>query len=93
MRLLYKPFGALVGVAGGLLATATFERIWRRIGREDEAPTATDHRRGWSEVLLASSLQGAVFGVVRAAVARAGATGFQRLTGVWPGNEGPSQGR
>jgi Protein of unknown function (DUF4235) len=93
MRLLYKPLGALVAVAGGLLAAATFQQIWRRIGREDKAPTATDRQRGWSEVLLAAALQGAVFGVVKAAVDRAGATGYQRLTGVWPGNEGPSQDR
>ena len=87
MRLLYKPLGALLGVTGGLLAAATFKQVWRRIGRDDEAPTATDHQRGWSEVLLAAALQGALFGVVKAAVDRAGAVGYHRLTGVWPGDE------
>ncbi len=87
MKLLYKPLGALVGLSGGLLAGAAFKQIWRRVAHADEAPSATDHERGWSEVLLAATLQGAVFGVVKAAVDRAGAVGYARLTGVWPGSD------
>ena len=30
--------------------------------------------------------QGAIFGLVKAAVDRGGAQGFQKLTGVWPGD-------
>ncbi|WP_369028058.1 DUF4235 domain-containing protein [Nocardia farcinica] len=30
-------------------------------------------------------MHGAIFGVVKAAVDRAGATGYQRVTGTWPG--------
>lgn len=85
MRLLYKPLAALVGIIGGLLAGAAFRQVWRRIGRQDEVPSATDHDRGWSEVVLAAMLQGAVFGAVKAAVDRAGAVGYERVTGVWPG--------
>jgi hypothetical protein len=55
------------------------------VAREDEAPEATDERRGWSEVIAAATVEGAVFGGVKAAVDRAGATGFARLTGAWPG--------
>jgi hypothetical protein len=32
-------------------------------------------------------MQGAVFAAVKAIVDRAGAAGFHRLTGVWPGDE------
>jgi hypothetical protein len=35
--------------------------------------------------LAAATVQGAVFGGVKAAVDRAGATGFAHLTGAWPG--------
>lgn len=87
MRLLYKPLGALVGVTGGLLAAAAFKQVWRRIGHDGDVPNARDHDRRWSEVLVAAALQGAVFGVVKATVDRAGAIGYERLTGVWPGNE------
>jgi hypothetical protein len=33
----------------------------------------------------------AVFGVVKALIDRAGATGFARLTGVWPGKTNTKQ--
>lgn len=84
-RILYKPFGLVVGVLGGLVAGAVFKRIWSAVGHEDEPPEATDARRGWGEVIAAAAAQGAVFGGVKALIDRAGATGFQRLTGAWPG--------
>jgi hypothetical protein len=86
MKLLYKPFGTLAGVMSGLVAGAIFKRIWRIVAQEEFAPTAKDKYRSWAEVVSASAVQGAVFGAVKAAVDRAGATGYARLTGVWPGN-------
>jgi hypothetical protein len=84
-RLLYKPVGLLMSVLGGVIASAIFRRIWRAVGGESDAPKATDQRRGWREVLIAAAAQGAVFGGVKALIDRAGATGFARLTGSWPG--------
>jgi Protein of unknown function (DUF4235) len=84
-RLLYKPVGLLMSVLGGIVAGVIFKRIWRAVGDEDDAPKATDERKGWSEVLIAAAAQGAVFGGVKALIDRAGATGFARLTGSWPG--------
>ena len=88
IKLLYKPVSMLVSVLGGVLAGAIFKRAWKMTAREDEAPTATDARRGWREVLLAAALQGAIFAVVKAAVDRGAAEGTRKLTGVWPGEEG-----
>jgi uncharacterized protein DUF4235 len=85
MRFVYKPFGVLFGVIGGLVANALLRRIWRAVAHEPEAPEATDADHGWREVIAAAALEGAVFGVVKAIVDRAGATGFARVTGVWPG--------
>lgn len=87
MKLLYKPFGMLVSIVGGLVAAAAFKQLWQRIGHETDKPNATDRDRGWSEVVVAAALQGAVFGGVKALVDRAGAAGYQRVTGVWPGDE------
>jgi hypothetical protein len=87
MKLLYKPFGMLFGVLGGLIGSAAFASLWKRLGHEDEAPEATTANRGWGEVLTAALLQGAIFGVVRAAVDRAGAVTYQKVTGTWPGKE------
>lgn len=85
MKLLYKPLGLMVSVLGGLVAGAVFRQIWKLLAHEQKAPKAKDHDRTWSEVLAAAAIQGAVFGGVKALIDRAGATGFARLTGVWPG--------
>lgn len=87
MKLLYKPFGLLFSVAGGLVASAVFARLWRLVTGEDEAPKATERRRSWSEVLIAATAQGAVFGLVKAAIDRGGAVGFRKATGDWPGDD------
>lgn len=84
-RLIYKPFGLVVGILGGLLARKVFKRVWSAAGHEDEAPKATDEGKGWREVVLAAAAEGAVFGGVKALIDRAGATGFAWLTGAWPG--------
>ena len=83
-RLLYKPFGLLMGVLGGLVAGAIFRRVWAA-AREAERPEPTDARKSWGEVITAAAVEGAVFGGVKAAVDRTGAEGFARLTGAWPG--------
>jgi hypothetical protein len=86
VRLLYKPFGIIAGVLAGMIAGAIFKRVWEGIaGERDDAPGAMEKGRTWPEVIVAGAVRGAVFGGVRAAVDRAGATGFERLTGVWPG--------
>ena len=84
-KVIYKPFGLIVGVLGGMLAGAIFKRVWRTVAREEVAPEATDATKGWSEVVAAAAVEGAVFGGVKAAIDRAGATGFAHLTGAWPG--------
>lgn len=89
MKFLYKPFGVLVSVLGGLLAGALFKRTWRAIAGEDDSPNATDRQRGWGEIVTAAALEGALFGAVKAAVDRAGASGFARVTGTWPGEDEP----
>ncbi|WP_026422005.1 DUF4235 domain-containing protein [Actinokineospora inagensis] len=81
MRLLYRPLSLLISVLGGLLAGTVFKRAWRTVSGDDEPPEATSPDHSTREVLLAALLQGAIFGVVKASVDRAGAKGFRRLTG------------
>jgi hypothetical protein len=83
---IYKPLGVVVSVLGGVLASMVFKQAWKTIAGEDQAPSATERNRRWSEVLGAAALQGAVFGLVKAAVDRAGAQAFARATGDWPGD-------
>ena len=85
--LAYKPVSLGAGIAGGLLAGVIFKQIWKRVADQDEAPEATDAAYGWGEVILAAAIQGAIFAGVKAIVDRGGATGFRKLTGVWPGED------
>lgn len=85
-KLIYKPFGLIVSVIAGLVAGAIFKRAWKAVAHEDDTPDAKDEDKGWGEVVAAAAAQGAVFGGVKAAMDRAGATGFAWLTGAWPGD-------
>lgn len=84
VKLLYKPFGILMGVLGGVIAGALFEKAWKSVTHEEDAPDATDEERRWKEILPAVALKGAIAGVVKAVLHRGGATGVRGLTGTWP---------
>jgi hypothetical protein len=83
-KVAYKPVGLLLGAGAGLISGILFKQIWKQVSQSDVAPHATDEQRGWTEILAAAALQGAVFAVVKAAVDRAGAAGVRKVTGTWP---------
>ncbi|MEV5427808.1 DUF4235 domain-containing protein [Streptomyces sp. NPDC052701] len=91
LPLAYKPVGFVLGWSSGWLAGLAFQKTWKVIRHEDDAPDALDRDRGWGEILLAAAVQGAIFAVVRSAVDRAGAKAIERSTGTWPA--GDKQGR
>ncbi|HWO66603.1 MAG TPA: DUF4235 domain-containing protein [Umezawaea sp.] len=86
-KIIYRPLGMAVSVLGGVLAGKAFGQVWKLISGDKEAPTPTQQDRKWSEVLLAATVQGAIFGLVKAAIDRGGATGYDKLTGEWPGDK------
>ena len=88
MRLLYRPFGIILGLAAGMLSKSVFNFVWSRID-DEEAPKPTIRDTSWTKVLISAAVQGVVFQTVRAAVNRGGAKGFAYLTGVWPGDKRP----
>ncbi|WP_156758676.1 DUF4235 domain-containing protein [Actinokineospora pegani] len=81
MKLLYRPLSLLISVLGGMMAGVLFKRLWRGVTGHDEAPEATSPDHSTREVLLAALVHGAIFGVVKAGVDRAGAKGFKKVTG------------
>ena len=91
MKLLYKPFGLIVSVIGGLLAGVIFKQVWKLVAHEDDTPDSTDVQKSWGEVLIAATLQGAIFAVVKAAVDRSAAAATLKLTGVWPGSDSAAE--
>jgi F0F1-type ATP synthase membrane subunit c/vacuolar-type H+-ATPase subunit K len=85
-QLAYRPVGILAGVAAGAVSGAIFKQVWKRVARQDDAPDALQSEYSLVRVIVAASIQGAIFAAVKALVDRLGAQGFQRLTGEWPGD-------
>jgi hypothetical protein len=90
MKLIYKPFGIVVGIVAGLLARRLFTLVWSKID-DEEPPEATTELASWSRVVAAAAVQGVTFSVTRAVVDRAGARGWEHLFGVWPGEKAPDK--
>jgi Protein of unknown function (DUF4235) len=88
MRLIYRPIGIIVSLAGMFASKAVFNWLWGKFD-DEEAPKATIEGSGWTKVLVAAAAQGLIAQTVRAAINRGGAEGFQWLTGVWPGEKQP----
>ncbi len=85
-KLAYRPVGIVASIAAGAIASAVFKQIWKRVADEDDAPDAMQSEYGLGQILLAATLQGALFALIKALIDRGGAKGFQRLTGSWPGD-------
>lgn len=78
-KLAYKPFGIAFGLLGGMLAGRIFGVIWKKVSNEDETPQPLSDDYSTKEVLLAATLQGAIFGLIKTAVDRYGMKGVRRF--------------
>jgi hypothetical protein len=85
-KLAYQPVGLISSIAAGAVASAIFKMVWRKAAHAEDAPDALQSEYSLGEVLLAAAIQGMIFALVKALIARAGARGFERLTGEWPGD-------
>lgn len=84
-KIAYTPASIGVSVVGGMIASKVFAQAWKRISDEEDAPSPRDlDDYSTREVLLGAALQGLIFGLVKAALDRAAAKGFKRLTGESP---------
>ena len=77
----YRVLSLGTGILGGTLAGAIVNRIWRMFSGRAELPEPTALDLHFREVLIASAVQGVVFGVVKATLGRVTAKGYRRLTG------------
>jgi len=84
VKLIYKPFGLILGILAGLLGKKAFDFAWTKID-DEEPPKGTTETAPWVKVIGAAALQGVIFKVTRVAVDRYGAMGWRYLTGFWPG--------
>ncbi|MDL9948797.1 DUF4235 domain-containing protein [Gordonia sp. ABSL11-1] len=79
-KALYKPLSIATSVLGGVVAGAAFGQVWKRITDDREVPDPKDLQHSTAEVLAGAALQGLIFGLVRAAIDRAGAKGYRAVT-------------
>ena len=86
VKLVYRPFGLGAGILAGVISGAVFKQVWKRVSGEEDAPDALQSEYKMREVVLAAAIQGAIFAATKAAIDRAGARGFTKLTGSWPGD-------
>ena len=89
MKVIYKPFGLILGIVAGLAGQAALRFRVDEDRRRGPAEGARRSRRRWSKILAAAALQGVIFKTTRVVVDRYGAQGWYYLTGAWPGEKRP----
>ncbi len=87
-RVLYKPWGIVGSLVAGLIARQVFLTVWTKAVPvdSDDPPKPLESEYSLGQVVLAATIQGAIFAVVKALFQRLSARGFQRWTGEWPGD-------
>ncbi|GMA33243.1 DUF4235 domain-containing protein [Litorihabitans aurantiacus] len=87
-KILYRPFGIASSVVGGLVASAIFKQVYKRVTKNSgaDAPGPLQSEYLLRQVLVAAAIQGVIYAVVKASIDRAGARTFQKWTGEWPGS-------
>lgn len=78
-KMAYKPVGMVLGLLGGLIAGRVFGLVWKRVSDEDETPQPLSEDYSTREVLLAATLQGAIFALIKTAVDRYGMKAVRRF--------------
>lgn len=78
-KIAYKPVGLTLGLLSGLIATQVFGLVWKRISHEGETPSPLSADYSTREILLAATVQGAIFGLIKTAVDRYGMKAVRRF--------------
>ena len=87
-KILYRPWGMIASLLGGLVAGQIFQQVWKRLDPDSsgDPPKPLESEYRLRKILVAALIQGAIFAVVRALINRGGARAFERWTGDWPGD-------
>jgi Protein of unknown function (DUF4235) len=77
-----------VSLIAGLIGKRLFGVIWGVI--DDEPPPKPDYRDvSIAKLVLALTIEGIIISVIRGMVSHGSRHAYARLTGSWPGDEGP----
>jgi uncharacterized protein DUF4235 len=89
-RFAFIPVSVGTGLLAGLVSKKIFDALWGMI--DDEEPPEPEHRDvTWPKMLAALALQGAIFRVAKGIADHGSRIGYERATGVWPGEEEPDK--
>jgi hypothetical protein len=89
-KVVFTPVSIISGLLAGLIAAKLFEFIWGQIA-DEEAPEPEHRDISWPQLIVAMTLEGAIFRLTRGLVNRGTRVAFARATGTWPGEEGPDK--
>ena len=89
-KIAFTPVSLLSGLLAGLVASKLFEFIWGRFA-DEEAPEPDQRDISWPALIVAMTLEGAIFRLVRGLVDRGSRVAFARATGSWPGEAKPDE--
>jgi len=81
----YRPFTMVSGLLAGVVANAAFKALWTRVAADSRVPDPGDPLETWGRLLLAATLEGVTFAVVKVTADRVAAGVFNRASGSWPG--------
>lgn len=87
-KILYRPFGLVGSIAGGLIASNVFKQVWKQAapGDKPDPPGPLQTEYPLKKIMLAAVLQGAIYYAVKTLIDRGAATLFQKWFGEWPGD-------
>ena len=87
-KLLYKPFGIVLAIVTGKLASALFDALWPKLDRKGDGsvPAPTEKGASTGRAVAATAVQAATYAGTKTAVDRFGVRLFHHLTGLWAGD-------
>lgn len=89
-KVIFIPVRMSAGLLAGMLGKRVFERLWALI--DDQQPPKAENRRiGVRKLALALVIEGGLFRVLKGLADHGSRRAFARLTGSWPGDEGPKK--
>jgi len=89
-KVVFTPVSIISGLLAGLIASKLFELIWGQFA-DEEAPEPEHREISWPQLIVAMTLEGAIFRLTRGVVNRGTRVAFARATGSWPGEEKPGK--
>ncbi|GAA2021479.1 DUF4235 domain-containing protein [Catenulispora yoronensis] len=77
-KIVYKPVGFGLSLAAGAVASILTRQIWQALTHRDTLPEVDDADTSWSDLLLSTGLEAAIFAVAKTSAQRLKLEGMKR---------------